>query len=265
MSRSDLQLEASRANGSRSRGPVTSDGKLASARNAVKHGLLSTQVLLKTEREQTFLDFITALADEFQPATAFEESLVEAMAVARWRQQRLERETMDAQIFAEHDKNRAAMLHPAILTARAFGTLASDTRTLDLVNRYESRFDRQYLRAHRRLLEVQDRRMRNEPDKTPPPAPGPQLVPDAPKTSDSAKRTQADIEKTQHQPHRPPATHTGSRPSPTPISTHPNPHPSFSMPRNPAHDFNPPDFPALNHPPETTQARPAPIPLDSAR
>jgi hypothetical protein len=92
----------------------------------------------------------------------------------------------------------------------AFAALANETRTLDLVNRYESRYDRQYFRAHRRLLEIQDRRlrneMRNEPDNTPPAAPGPVPVspsadPTAPgisagNSSDFAKGTQAGAENT---------------------------------------------------------------------
>ena len=185
--RTPLQIAASRANGSRSRGPVTAAGKNASSRNAVKHGILSAHVLLLSEKPETFLNLVAALYDEFQPATAFEESLVDAMAVARWRQQRIwniERDAMDSQLVAEHDKNRAAMLNPGRLTSMAFGTLATETRTLDLANRYESRFDRQYLRCHRRLLEVQDRRLNSGP--TPPP-PGPQLVPKpAPEPTDAA-------------------------------------------------------------------------------
>jgi hypothetical protein len=175
--RTPLQIQASRANGARSRGPVTAAGKLAASRNAEKHGLLSGQILLKTENPEAFLEIITNLCNEFQPATPFEESLVDVMAVARFRQQRIwniEHDTIDAQLLREHDKNRAAMLRPALLTSMAFGTLANETRTLDLLNRYESRFDRQYLRAHRRLLEVQELRLKSNPK---PPTPGPRLDP----------------------------------------------------------------------------------------
>ncbi len=175
--RTPLQIQASRDNGARSRGPVTSPGKLAASRNAIKHGLLSNQILLKSENPEAFLELITDLYNEFQPGTPFEESLVDVMAVARFRQQRIwniERDTTDAQLLREHDKNRAAMLRPAHLTSMAFGTLANETRTLDILNRYESRFDRQYLRAHRRLLEVQEHRLKASPT---PQVPGPQLVP----------------------------------------------------------------------------------------
>jgi hypothetical protein len=57
--------------------------------------------------------------------------------------------------------------------ALAFKSLSDNSRSLDLMNRYEARYERQYFRAHRRLLEVQDRR-------TPPATqiPMPQAMPD---------------------------------------------------------------------------------------
>jgi hypothetical protein len=233
--RSDLQIQASRANGSKSRGPVSEEGKLASSRNAVKHGFLSENVLLCSENPEGFLEIVTALWDEFQPATAFEESLVDSMAVARWRQERIwniERDTMDSGIRAAHDKNRAAMLRPAHLTAMSFGALASETRTLDLLNRYESRFDRQYLRAHRRLLEVQDRRMRNEPDNTPPPAP----AISEPEKTNSAKRSQAESENAENTPVDSAPTDFGNVAAPIVIRTfHPAGSPFYK-------DALPPEF-----------------------
>jgi hypothetical protein len=86
---------------------------------------------------------------------------------------------------------------PADVASAAFSSLANETRSLDLLNRYESRYDRQYFRSHRRLLDLQDRRMRNEPDNTPPPGLGPVLVnpasgKDASEKTNSAKGTQAD-------------------------------------------------------------------------
>jgi hypothetical protein len=178
MSRSDLQIEASRANGGKSRGPITEEGKIASSRNAVKHGMLSECILLPGEGEQFFQDLATELFEEFSPSGPTEVDLVQMMLVSRWRRTRiwfLERQSLANQIADQPERDS----HPAHAAVLAFGALANETRSLDLMNRYESRYDRQYFRAHRRLLEIQDRRMRNEPDNTPPPAPGPELVPDA--------------------------------------------------------------------------------------
>ena len=51
---SDKQLAANRANAKLSTGPTTEAGKKRSRRNALKHGLLSTTLLLPTE---TLADF----------------------------------------------------------------------------------------------------------------------------------------------------------------------------------------------------------------
>jgi hypothetical protein len=191
--RSDLQIEASRANGRKSRGPVTEQGKLASSRNAFKHGLLSETVLLYGEEEETFhafnLQFIAAL----QPANAVEEDLVNTMAVARWRRMRiwnLEKTTLELQMDREHDKNPSPACTPEILASLAFTALADNSRSLDLINRYESRYDRQYHRAFRSL-----RDLRKNPQPTPPAdaaEPGPAATSRGSETgiTNSAKRTQ---------------------------------------------------------------------------
>jgi hypothetical protein len=173
----ERQQNASRANGSKSRGPVTPAGKLASSRNAITHGMLSDTVVLKAESQDRFLHLLSALLDEFQPQTPFEESLIENMAVARWRQMRIwgmEKASMEHQMRRQgeipHSTGLDPSEHAATRAAVAFRTLSDDSRSLELINRYESRFDRQYLRAHRRFLEVHDRR-------TPPSAQLPQPAP----------------------------------------------------------------------------------------
>jgi hypothetical protein len=83
---SERQIIASRANGSKSRGPVTPEGKRASSRNATTHGMLADAIVMEDESEDRFRALLTALHEEFQPQTPFEESLIENMAAVRWRQ-----------------------------------------------------------------------------------------------------------------------------------------------------------------------------------
>ena len=169
--RSELQIQASRANGSKSRGPITEEGKLASSRNAEKHGLLSTFVVLSGEDQCHFQKLIERLYEELQPQSGIEEDLVETMAVARWRQTRLwivEKSSYDRQILREMEQARPNVPHPSALCGMAFATLGNDSRTLDLINRYESRFDRQYLRAHKRLMDMRKSRESNPPNEPKP-------------------------------------------------------------------------------------------------
>ena len=247
--RSELQNQASRDNGSKSRGPVTEEGKRASSQNAVKHGILSTYVVINSENEQGFIDLTTRLYDELQPQPGVEQDLVNTMAVARWRTTRLwiiEKCAMETQMTRENDQARAAQHKPGVLAGMAFRSLADNSRTLDLVNRYESRYDRQYFRAHRRLLETQDRRMRNEPDNTPPPAPAPgaPITPSvsAGNSSDFAKGTQAEPENVENK-------EPDTEPTAATIPAPPVARRSFYLTTVPAAIFDPvpPENPAVFH------------------
>ena len=167
----ERQQQASRANGSKSCGPVTPAGKLASSRNAITHGLLCGTIVLECESTDRFLSLVAVLHEEFQPQTPFEESLVENMAVARWRQMRvwgLEKAGIDHEMRRQSGlSNSISAEDNATRASLAFRTLSDDSRSLELINRYDSRFDRQYYRAHRRFLEVRGLR-------TPPPSTQPQ-------------------------------------------------------------------------------------------
>jgi hypothetical protein len=168
----ERQKQASRINGSRSRGPVTPAGKRNSSPNAVKHALLSGTVVLEGESTDRFLQLVAALHEEFEPQTPFEESLIENMAAARWRQMRiwgLEKAGMDHETRRQAGMpcSSASTEDSATRAALAFRALSDESRSLELIHRYDTRYERQYYRAHRRFLEVRDRRMppSNEPDR----------------------------------------------------------------------------------------------------
>ncbi len=209
--RTERQKQAARSNGSKSHGPITSEGKLASSRNATTHGMLSGTVVLTGESEDRFKALLADLHAELQPQTTVEITLVENMAVARWRQMRIwgmEKASMEHEMRAQSEARDAAegdlVEDTATRCALAFRTLSDDSRSLELINRYEARYDRQYLRAHHRFLQLVDRRTPppppapKEPEPPVPPSrqstPGPQLVPppeslpQAPETI-SAKQT----------------------------------------------------------------------------
>jgi hypothetical protein len=156
----ERQQQASRENGSKSHGPVTQTGKLNSSQNALKHGMLAGTIVLKCESTDRFENLVATLFEEFQPQTPFEESLIEDMAVARWRRMRIrgmEKAGIDYEMSRQSDS--VAAEDSATRAQFAFRTLSDETRSLELINRYDARYQREYLRAHRRFVEVRDRRM----------------------------------------------------------------------------------------------------------
>jgi hypothetical protein len=71
------QIEANRRNGKLSKGPKTSAGKAIAARNSVKHGLLSHQILLPNEDASALAEMGERLREELQPTGELESRLVD--------------------------------------------------------------------------------------------------------------------------------------------------------------------------------------------
>ena len=89
MAASPKQIAANRSNASKSTGPRTPEGKAASRANAVKHGALAGIVVAEGEDAAAFEALHIGLQEQFKPATALEEQLIEKLAMAFWRNRRL--------------------------------------------------------------------------------------------------------------------------------------------------------------------------------
>jgi len=91
-------------------GPRTSLGKNRSRRNATKHGIFSSVVVLPGESRADYESLLSALCSSFDPVGSFEEMLVEKLATLLWRQRRLlnaeSAEIRSKQDFLEWDKDR---------------------------------------------------------------------------------------------------------------------------------------------------------------
>lgn len=76
--RSVRQIEASRVNGAKSRGPVTAAGKQRSSQNSIRHGLTSKVVVLAGENKEEFDRVLAAYLARWQPADQPERDIVSA-------------------------------------------------------------------------------------------------------------------------------------------------------------------------------------------
>ena len=83
------QIDANRRNGSLSKGPKTPEGKAASSKNAIKHGLQSDEALLPGEDRGKFQQFADQLRAELGPHGELELALVERIIVLLWRLHRV--------------------------------------------------------------------------------------------------------------------------------------------------------------------------------
>ena len=162
MSISDKRIAASRANGAKSRGPISARGKAISAQNSARHSILANTIVLEGESTERFTALLEALQTELMPETELEISLIENMAACRWRQMRIwgmEKAGLSYAVRQQSASNHEISAEDApTRTALAFRTLCDETRTFDLMNRYETRFDRQYSRALQRFTELRRRR-----------------------------------------------------------------------------------------------------------
>jgi hypothetical protein len=81
---SDARRAAARANGAKSHGPVTPEGKAKSALNAVTHGLTAGTVVLTTENREKYEALLASYRDEYDPQGQTENDLVDELAAAKW-------------------------------------------------------------------------------------------------------------------------------------------------------------------------------------
>ena len=156
---SPRKIASARANGARSRGPVTPEGKVRSARNALVHGLTAATIVLGNEDPAQYESLRAAYLAWFQPRNTIEVDLIDEMASAKWRHRRalsIESAALDLEMDAQREQVARDFeeISEDVRMALAFDAKARDARTLPILDRYEGRLSRQYTRALRMLIQV---------------------------------------------------------------------------------------------------------------
>ena len=175
------QIEASRANGSRSKGPKSGAGKAISALNALKFGFHSRAPVLPGEDAAEWREFSDHLRAALDPVGERETMLASSIIQIAWRQRRVA--VIDAAIFttllrqeeesvatdaAEREIYEASE-HPNLSMGRAFIRDCSESNAFQRLSRYENGMN---LSLHRDLKELtalqeerKNKKLQNEPEK----------------------------------------------------------------------------------------------------
>jgi hypothetical protein len=183
------QIDANRENAKKSTGPRTAEGKAASSRNRLLHGLRANKHILVDENPEDFLILLHDHLDRFQPIGDGEEKLVLRIAAAQWRLDRtlpmeaaIYRERLrkvaaqdqyEQKVYAQEKKNavyRGEPQPPAPtlpdrrdVLARAFNIDSADPNSLAKLTRYETSIEHSIDRCLRQLKTFQAARIAATP------------------------------------------------------------------------------------------------------
>ena len=159
---SAAKIAANRRNALQSTGPKTDAGKLASSRNAVKHGLYSSTFLLPEEVRSEYEAFCDRYLDELQPEGLAEENLVREMIAAQWRLLRLNLVEQGVwatpRCYLKADQPAPATRPNAIEIAFEAGQSPNCLKNLAAISQLQSRLAREYHRAANQLHKLQEER-----------------------------------------------------------------------------------------------------------
>ena len=169
----ERKQQAARANGAKSRGPVTPEGKARSSKNATTNGLTAETVLLPDESQERFNALLGSMIEAYRPSTDYEVSVVEKMAALNWQQDRLlgiDTATLAVQIEVMAPALDAELEHlsPPARIALAYRDLSDNSRVLSNLDRHASRIRRQFNQLRTELLSLQKLRPDSQPRPEPP-------------------------------------------------------------------------------------------------
>jgi hypothetical protein len=135
--------------------------------NALRHGLTAKALVLTNESMAKFDELLQHYITKFQPADDVEMDLVDDMVAARWRIRRiwtLKTAALDLQMDNQEEeiKKTFTNIDQPTRAVVAFNALANNEKSLQLLLRYETTYNRMYHRAMKTLLELQKDRIRHE-------------------------------------------------------------------------------------------------------
>ncbi len=158
------QIVASRANGQKSHGPVTPEGKAKSRFNALKHGIHAQTQIMFDESVEDLAEFAAEIHEQYNPADATERFLVDTLINNEWRLRRLRsvesdlwQTGVDTYLNKHTERERGS-------SSEAFFTIAP---AFERLQRIVNCCERNYHRALKQLLALQAARDSAQPTPQP--------------------------------------------------------------------------------------------------
>jgi hypothetical protein len=133
----DLQIAANRLNALKSTGPRTPEGKSSSRFNALKTGIDAESEVIRGENSAALDALSIAFHAEYQPATATEANLVDAIVHHAWLQRRLRK--VEAESWEGERKRMQKITHDEMTNGEVFahhvGAFSRVQRRIDSTER----------------------------------------------------------------------------------------------------------------------------------
>jgi len=158
---SQKRIDASRANGKLSRGPVTEAGKANSARNRTLHDFLCNTAVLQGEDKKEFIRVLAAELAEFEPENHVQLQMVQSLAMLNWRKMRIwaiQHAALAGEI-RNQEPNPPDLLDRdmAYRAYAAYKQMHPDRHCIQILHRYEVSCQHQYQAIRRDLLAAKAR------------------------------------------------------------------------------------------------------------
>ena len=153
----DAQRAASRANGAKSQGPVTPEGKARSALNALKHGMYTKQVVMTLEHQPFYDKIRDDYYNFFQPKNRVTAHLIESLTLTHWHINRLRH--LDT-LFVNIETARPGLTDefeacsPDVQIAMAFKYVTEHNSVLTVIARKLASHQREFHRMFKQLVSL---------------------------------------------------------------------------------------------------------------
>jgi len=167
----DKQIQANKEN-AKLGGVKTSDGKAISKLNALKHGLLSNEILLKGENEQSLTELGKQIIQSLHPVGELEILLVDRIVANFWRLRRVmevEKAAMEWEKYDEGVEINLGFGYPKDEKLEEQQKERKQTRNMiannntEQILRYETTIERSLYRALHELQRLQASRLGDKP------------------------------------------------------------------------------------------------------